>query len=476
MPDKKTANPTNCSDNVFIPGHPQLVPLMDTDTERRYSEAKIATQSQFSEVAAIFNWVSEYVTFQDFENKILWANDNVVHNTGLPLGKLKGHRCYEIWHKRRQACQHCPFEEVFKTGITVEREIVTASGRIWLSRGAPIRDDHGRIVAMVKVVSDITKHLKDEELLRQSEEKYQALFSNSLDMVYIHDFAGNIIDANQVALDTLGYAKEEIPALNFGLLLTAKQMPMAMDIVEGIRKTGTHHELNEFTVRCKDGTYRTIEARAAAINHGGKPYAVQAIARDTTERKKTENNLAHSVQTLKKTLMDAVNTMAKIVEMRDPYTAGHQQRVAGLATAIATEMKLAADRIERLNMAASVHDIGKTNIAAEILSRPGELTDPEFQIVKTHSQSGYDILKNIDFPWPVAQIVLQHHERLNGSGYPNKLKGEDILLEARIMSVADVVEAMASHRPYRPALGIDRALEEIRKKDRKSTRLNSSHW
>ena len=201
-------------------------------------------------------------------------------------------------------------------------------------------------------------------------------------MVYIHDFAGNIIDANQVALDTMGYTRDELPTLNFELFLSAEQMPRAMDIVERIRKTGTQRKINEFTVRCKDGTYRTIEATAAAICRAGRPYAVQAIARDTTERKKTENNLASSVQTLKKTLKDAVDTMAKIVEMRDPYTAGHQQRVANLATAIAIEMKLGADRIERLNMAASVHDIGKTNIAAEILSRPGELSDPEFQICK----------------------------------------------------------------------------------------------
>jgi PAS domain S-box-containing protein len=313
------------------------------------------------------------------------------------------------------------------------------------------------------VVSDITQHIKDEELLRQSQELYHSLFSNSLDIVYIHDFAGKIIDANPVALDTFGYAREELPTLNFGLFLSDEQMPRAMDIVERIRKTGTQQELNEFTVRCKDGTYRTIEVRAAVINQGGKPYTVQAIARDTTARKNSENNLASSIETLKKTLKDAINTMAKIVEMRDPYTAGHQQRVAVLATAIALEMKLGVDQIERLDMAASVHDIGKTNIPAEILSRPGKLSDLEFQILKTHPQSGYDILKNIEFPWSVAQIVLQHHERLNGSGYPNKLKGQDILLEARILAVADVVEAMASHRPYRPALGIDLALEEINK-------------
>ncbi|MGD0856863.1 MAG: HD domain-containing phosphohydrolase [Dehalococcoidia bacterium] len=461
MHNKKIAKTTNRSEDVLTPKRPQLVPLMDSQTQGRHIAEKITGQSDARDIAAIFNWVSEYVTFQDIENRILWANDNVVNATGLPLDKLKERQCYEIWHKRQQACPHCPFQEIFRNGKSVEREIVTTSRGICLVRGGPIRDDQGNIIAMAKVVSDVTERKKDEELLKQSEERYSALFGNSFDMVYIHDFEGNVIDANQAALDALGYTREELPTLNFRSFLSAEQMLRAMHLVERIRKTGTQHELTEFTLRCKDGTYKTIEARAAAIYRGKKPYAVQAIACDTSARKKSEKNLASSVETLKKTLKDAVSTMAKIVEMRDPYTAGHQQRVADLATTIATEMKLSIDRIELLDMAASVHDIGKTNIPAEILSRPGKLSDLEFQILKTHSQSGYDILKNIEFPWQVAQIVLQHHERMNGSGYPNRLKGEDILLEAKIIAVADVVEAMASHRPYRPALGIDLALEEI---------------
>ena len=155
--------------------------------------------------------------------------------------------------------------------------------------------------------------------------------------------------------------------------------------------------------------------------------------------------------------------MVKIVEMRDPYTAGHQQKVADLATAIAREMKLEDTRIDQLRMAAVIHDIGKMYVPSDILSKPGKLSDIEFSLIKTHSQGGYDIVKGMDFPCNVAKTVLQHHERLDGSGYPNQLKGEDTLLEAKILAVADVIEAMASHRPYRPALGIDKALEEISK-------------
>lgn len=153
--------------------------------------------------------------------------------------------------------------------------------------------------------------------------------------------------------------------------------------------------------------------------------------------------------------------MASVVEIKDPYTAGHQKRVTRLASAIAEELGLPKEQIEGIRIAGLIHDIGKVSIPAEILSKPGRITDLEFSVIKTHSQAGYDILKTIEFPWPIAQIVLQHHERLNGSGYPQGLSGEEILLEARILGVADVVEAMASHRPYRPALGIDKALEEI---------------
>ena len=174
-----------------------------------------------------------------------------------------------------------------------------------------------------------------------------------------------------------------------------------------------------------------------------------------------EEERRQSFEKLQKALRETVHALASAVEMRDPYTAGHQRRVTELARALAEEMGLSEEQIEGLHMAGLVHDIGKINVPAEILSKPGQLNDVEFSMIKAHSQAGYDILRTIEFPWPVAKIVLQHHERLDGSGYPQGLKGEEILLEARILSVADVVEAMSSYRPYRPALGIEKALEEI---------------
>lgn len=193
----------------------------------------------------------------------------------------------------------------------------------------------------------------------------------------------------------------------------------------------------------------------------GDDVFLQATVRDITERKKAEESLVRNAARLQKSLEQSIQTIADTVEARDPYTAGHERRVGMLAVAIARELGLAEERIHGIRLAASIHDLGKIRIPAEILSKPGKLTDIEFMLLKTHPQAGYDILKDVDFPWPIAMIVYQHHERLDGSGYPQGLKGEAILLESRIMAVADVIEAMASHRPYRPSMGIEIALAEI---------------
>ncbi len=184
---------------------------------------------------------------------------------------------------------------------------------------------------------------------------------------------------------------------------------------------------------------------------------------EIAERKQAEENLERSLKNLQKALEGTIYALAATTEIRDPYTAGHQRRVAELASAIAKEMGLPEEKVEGIHMAGLIHDIGKISVPAEILSKPSKLSEIEMNLIKAHPRIAYDILKEIDFPWPVADIVLQHHERLDGSGYPQGLKGDEIILEARILAVADVVEAMASHRPYRPALGVEAALAEIEK-------------
>lgn len=185
------------------------------------------------------------------------------------------------------------------------------------------------------------------------------------------------------------------------------------------------------------------------------------VVRDISSRIQAEKEAAESWQKLERALEGTIQALALTIEIRDPYTAGHQRRVSQLAAAIAKKMGLTEDQVRAIRVAGDIHDIGKISIPAEILSRPARLNQVEFEIIKTHPQVGYDILKKVNFPWPVAQIVLQHHERIDGSGYPSGLRSDEILPEARIIAVADTVEAMASHRPYRPALGVEKALIEI---------------
>jgi PAS domain S-box-containing protein len=190
------------------------------------------------------------------------------------------------------------------------------------------------------------------------------------------------------------------------------------------------------------------------VHIGGEIIGVGNVVFDITERKEAEaaqHALTHA----------AVDAMAATVEARDPYTAGHQHRVADLSAAIAVEIGLSAANVDGIRLGANIHDLGKIGVPAEILSRPSRLSALEYELVKIHTRVGYDIVKNIAFPWPIADMILHHHERLDGSGYPDGLHGDEIGIEARIIAVADVVEAMSSHRPYRPSMGIDAALTEI---------------
>ena len=210
----------------------------------------------------------------------------------------------------------------------------------------------------------------------------------------------------------------------------------------------------------------------STLQFGGQTYAstlvnikeykyINLYLRNITEKKQTEQALIESYKKNEKVLEETIKTLASIVEIKDPYTSGHQEKVTEIATLIAIEMGLEQDRVSAVRTAASIHDIGKINIPASILSKPGKVSEIEYNMIKTHPEASYNMIKNIEFSWPVANIVLQHHERINGSGYPQNLKGSDILLEAKILAVADVLEAMNSHRPYRPSLGLDKAIREL---------------
>jgi PAS domain S-box-containing protein len=309
--------------------------------------------------------------------------------------------------------------------------------------------DNGSITGYQGIIRDITDRKRIETQIRE-----QALiFEHIHDGIIMTDLEGNIINWNPAAEKMFGYYKGEVFQKTIGVLATKVTQGTLRDDrwageIDFIRKDGTEGICETTVIPLRDENDNII--------------AMFGVCRDITERKQSEEQLQQSYDQLRETLIATVNILASTIEMKDPYTAGHQRRVTTLACAIAEEMGLTDDQFDGLRMAGLIHDLGKINVPAEILSKPGQINDVELTIIKYHPQICHDILKTIELPWPVAKIVLQHHERLDGSGYPHGLKGDEIMLEARILSVADVVEAMASHRPYRPALGIQDALEEIK--------------
>ena len=317
--------------------------------------------------------------------------------------------------------------------------------------------------------TDITDRRQTEEALRESEERYCRIADNIADVVWVSDLNLNITYVSPSVERMVGesvdaHVKRAIEekltpdSLNQISLLFVEELGKEED--PGSDKDRTR--LIEVEHYRADGTTLWVAMNISFVrDENGNAVGFQGVTRDITERKQAEEELRQSFVRIRKALGATVQAMAFTVETRDPYTAGHQHRVADLARSIDTEMNLTSDRIDGIRTAAVIHDLGKISVPAEILSKPTKLTDIEFSLIKTHPQSGYDILKDIDFPWPVARMVLEHHERMDGSGYPNGLTGDKLLIESRILTVADVVEAMASHRPYRPSVGLDAALEEI---------------
>lgn len=307
----------------------------------------------------------------------------------------------------------------------------------------------------------IARQWADNEL-RESEERYRGLLEISPDAIALTGLDNKIITCNQQAAalhgrETVG----EMFRKDILKLIAPEDRERARANMAKTLESGRLRNV-EYTMLKEDGsTFPAELSTSLVVDAQGKPTFLVHVVRDITERKQGETERQENTEKLRQALGGTIQAVVSMVETRDPYTAGHQRRVTHLARALAQEMSLSRDQIDGVRMAGAIHDLGKISVPAEILSKPGRLTEHEFNIIKTHPQVGYDILKNIEFPWPVAQIVLQHHEMLNGSGYPQGLSGAEILLEARILGVADFVEALSSHRPYRPALGTAKALEEL---------------
>ncbi|MDD5454161.1 MAG: HD domain-containing protein [Candidatus Ratteibacteria bacterium] len=324
-----------------------------------------------------------------------------------------------------------------------------------------IEELHREIAELERLERDC--RISEGECKRLESERATLLkiIETTQDALFVISNDGTIVYTNPAMDELFGYKKGELIGKTPAFFnIDPKPIKFMKDKIKIINKTG--HWEGQVRNRKKNGTTFVSHVVATALkDNKGKVINILITEHDVTEHNHIKTLLDESSIKLQHILTETINAIAMTIEKRDMFTAGHQRRVAELASAIAREMNLPKDKIMGVYMSGLLHDIGKINIPAELLMKPSKLTELEFKLIKNHPQITYDILKDIEFPWPIAQISLQHHERMDGSGYPNGLKNEDIILESRILAVADVVEAMSSARPYRPALGIEEALKEI---------------
>jgi PAS domain S-box-containing protein len=312
---------------------------------------------------------------------------------------------------------------------------------------------------VLAVARDFTEREQANRQLVDSEQRFRGLVEQAIAGIYILQ-DGKVAYVNPRLVEIFGYASaDELIGRDSISLIVEKDRSAVLD--NRRRVEGEVSSLSYgFTAVRKDGSMIEVGVHSNRATHQGRP-AIIGMLQDVSEKKRAEEEIRRYLEQIKTAFVSTVEVATTLSEMRDPYTAGHERRVAEIAVAIGAELGFDASRQEGLRVAGHLHDIGKMTIPAEILSKPGKLSAIEFQLIQGHAQASYDVLKGVEFPWPVAEVALQHHERIDGSGYPQRLKGEAILLEARIMAVADVVEAMSSHRPYRVGRGIEAALQEI---------------
>ncbi len=368
----------------------------------------------------------------------------------------------EFGHRVAYLCEHRTEKS--------RKEIEFADGRCLDGYSSPLLSTEGQYLGQILFFRDITEQKRAEEWLLRERSMVDRIMKTSPAGITVVDRKGQIVFANKRTEDIFCLTKDEITQRGYsasewhitdfdGNPFPEEQLPFIQVMNTGNPVYGVRHAVE---LSGRQRVFLSING-APIFDESGNISEVVFTIDDITQYRQAEEKIQQSIKQLEKSMGDTIRAMSMVVETRDPYTAGHQDKVARLAAAISKKMNLSEEMIRGIQMAGVIHDIGKVYVPAEILSKPSKLSNIEMQLIRTHSQAGYDIMKNIEFPRPVARIILEHHERMNGSGYPQGLSGKDILLETRIIAVADVVEAMASHRPYRPALGIDAALGEIEK-------------
>ena len=383
--------------------------------------------------------------------------------------------CYKAYisEDTQLECEKCPIQATFLEGkiscATLERVI---DGNLKSHRiiASPVKDKYGNIVAVTEVVEDVTEQKKYQEDLEEAirdrtyelsdaEARYRSLLQNSSEGIFVLDpVTLKIQEANKQFLALLGYTQQEMVKLSITDFIIGGDEDVTEFTYRMICEQKKANVVCQY--RKKDNSLIEVEVSGSLIQYGKSKVCLINV-HDISSRKINEEALRQSVEDLKNSLYASIDALIHLVEKRDPYTAGHQKRVAKLAQAIAKEMGLEDSQIETIRIAGILHDIGKIYVPSDILNKPGRLTEMEMGIIMTHPQVSYEIIDQMPFKTNVAEIVIQHHERLDGSGYPKGLRERDISIGAKILGVADVVEAMSSHRPYRPAIGWQLALKEI---------------
>jgi PAS domain S-box-containing protein/putative nucleotidyltransferase with HDIG domain len=436
-------------------------------TERRQEEHARQWAEEALSLAAhkwrtTFDAIGDAVCLLDPDGRILQCNQAMMTLTGRSFDTILEHPCCEILDCTSQPLDDCPLLRM-KQSLRREELILSRENR-WIKETVdPIFDEAGTLIGGVYLATDITTAKNAEAALRESEARFRAIFDQAaVGVALVETTTGRFLKVNQKYCDIVGLPPDEMTAITFETITHPDDLQLGIDNTQKLRDGLIQNFTIEKRYCRKDGSTVWVNLTVSAMQEIAGPLKYHiAVAEDITQRRQAEIEVQEALTKLRQALRGTVGALANTVETKDPYTAGHQRRVAQLACAIAREMGLSPDQVEGMHVLSFLHDIGKIAVPAEILSRPGNISQIEFNLIRAHPEVGYNILKDLEFPWPVAQAVLQHHERLDGSGYPAGLINQDIIQEARILAVADVVEAMASHRPYRPALGIGKALDEV---------------
>jgi PAS domain S-box-containing protein len=440
--------------------------MKETEPQHKESKALPGTEEIYGALVASC-W--DAILGLNHKGTIIFWNKGSEQTFGYPTDEILGQPVTKLMsedHREGHAKELKAFLSGNRggTGI-IEFEALRKDGSTFpIELSLSIEQQNGKFVGLA-IGRDITEREQMEQALRESAERYCNLFANSLEAVFSADIEDNILVGNKTLEKLCGHCLEELTEMKPATILPPESGEYISKQVERILNADEPISTIVHDFFRKYGKRILIEQYLNSIKRKGTTVGFKESHRNIAERNKT-------AEQLKSSLINMAKIVSRVIESCDPYTAGHQQRVAELARLVGENMGLDEDMIERLYFNGLLHDIGKISVPTRILAKPGELVEEEWALIRAHTKQGYNILKDANLPWPVAEVALQHHERLDGSGYPDGITGDKLSLEVSILAVCDVVEAMSSHRPYRPARTTADILKEL--KDGRGTKYNVS--